>query len=150
MDCTHRLVTQFLFKASNVQNEEWVNFQSSISVQGFNTGQSTAISSASRGVKSRGGSGMRRRREKEMEMIAAESVTASSNVSLHTLEFTMSRLFFTMERFHSNIFPHHNNNCRLELDNSPLYDIQMRKHNVFLPRPMPICLKEQVNEGHAI
>jgi len=70
-----------LFKASNVQNEEWVNFQQSISVQGFNMGQSTAISSASRGVKSRGGSGMRRRREKEMEMIAAESVTASSNVS---------------------------------------------------------------------
>lgn len=98
----HLLMLDFV-KASNVQNEEWVNFQQSISVQGFNTGQSTTISSVSRGVKNRGGSGMRRRREKEMEMVTAESASVSSNVSSYS-QSQKFRIFYVMAVFNHSLF----------------------------------------------
>jgi hypothetical protein len=57
-----------------------VNFQQSISVKGFNTGQATTVSAAAQGIKKRGGIGMRRRKLKEMEMNSADSGIASSDV----------------------------------------------------------------------
>jgi len=54
---------------SNQQHEEWVKFQQSISVSGFETGQiKTLTRSGLSGRKDRGGKQLRRRREKELAL----------------------------------------------------------------------------------
>ena len=62
---------------SNQQHEEWVKFQQSISVDGFETGQiKTLTKSGMSGRKDRGGKVLRRRREREMAKKAEEEAAA--------------------------------------------------------------------------
>ena len=66
---------------SNQQHEEWVRFQRSISVDGFETGQTKAVSSSS-GKQQRGGKMLRRRRERETALRGAGAAgSASSSTS---------------------------------------------------------------------
>mmetsp|Transcript_16884 Transcript_16884/g.23839 ORF Transcript_16884/g.23839 Transcript_16884/m.23839 type:complete len:149 (+) Transcript_16884:150-596(+) len=52
--------------SDNTQHEEWVKFQQSIAVDGFNTGQTTQVNTNL--TKRRGGKQLRKRNEKEMEL----------------------------------------------------------------------------------
>lgn len=64
---------------SNLQHLEWVKFQQSIAVDGFETGQTTkATLTALTGRKDRGGKQLRKRKEKESaEQLKAERLTES-------------------------------------------------------------------------
>merc|ERR1719183_1143031 len=62
---------------SNQQHEEWVKFQQSISVDGFETGQiKTLTKSGMSGRKDRGGKVLRRRRERDMAKKAEQEAAA--------------------------------------------------------------------------
>eukprot|EP00544_Gedaniella_sp_CCMP2646_P010226 CAMPEP_0202481940 /NCGR_PEP_ID=MMETSP1361-20130828/1404_1 /ASSEMBLY_ACC=CAM_ASM_000849 /TAXON_ID=210615 /ORGANISM="Staurosira complex sp., Strain CCMP2646" /LENGTH=244 /DNA_ID=CAMNT_0049109605 /DNA_START=35 /DNA_END=766 /DNA_ORIENTATION=+ len=65
--------------SSNLQHLEWVKFQQSIAVDGFETGQTTkATVTALTGRKDRGGKQLRKRKEKEMaEQLKSERLTES-------------------------------------------------------------------------
>jgi len=56
-------------KVTNTQHQEWVKFQQSIKIDGFETGQTTAVTTAALlGRKDRGGKSLRKRRQKEQEL----------------------------------------------------------------------------------
>mmetsp|Transcript_16885 Transcript_16885/g.23843 ORF Transcript_16885/g.23843 Transcript_16885/m.23843 type:complete len:257 (+) Transcript_16885:150-920(+) len=61
--------------SDNTQHEEWVKFQQSIAVDGFNTGQTTQVNTNL--TKRRGGKQLRKRNEKEMELQKREEDFAS-------------------------------------------------------------------------
>eukprot|EP00545_Synedropsis_sp_CCMP1620_P008377 CAMPEP_0119029696 /NCGR_PEP_ID=MMETSP1176-20130426/40652_1 /TAXON_ID=265551 /ORGANISM="Synedropsis recta cf, Strain CCMP1620" /LENGTH=222 /DNA_ID=CAMNT_0006986047 /DNA_START=92 /DNA_END=760 /DNA_ORIENTATION=- len=57
--------------SSNLQHEEWVKFQNSISIDGFETGQTTTVQ-ANIGQKRRGGKAVRKRMQKSAELTEQE------------------------------------------------------------------------------
>ena len=59
-----------------LQHEEWVRFQQSITVDGFQTGQTTTATVLK---KSRGGKQARRKREKELARLGAAAASSSSS-----------------------------------------------------------------------
>mmetsp|Transcript_132346 Transcript_132346/g.197201 ORF Transcript_132346/g.197201 Transcript_132346/m.197201 type:complete len:286 (+) Transcript_132346:111-968(+) len=62
-----------------LQHQEWVKFQQSITVDGFQTGQTVTTSALK---KSRGGKQSRKRREKELERLQQSSQSASAVADL--------------------------------------------------------------------
>lgn len=56
-------------EVTNTQHQEWVKFQQSITIDGFETGQTTTVTTAALlGRKDRGGKSLRRRKQKEQEL----------------------------------------------------------------------------------
>mmetsp|Transcript_13560 Transcript_13560/g.13143 ORF Transcript_13560/g.13143 Transcript_13560/m.13143 type:complete len:277 (-) Transcript_13560:56-886(-) len=54
---------------TNTQHEEWVKFQRTIKIDGFETGQTTTVTTAALlGRKDRGGKSLRKRKQKEQEL----------------------------------------------------------------------------------
>jgi hypothetical protein len=70
--------------SSNTQHETWVEFQKSISVTGFETGQTTKVTTR---TKKRGGSTERKRRQREEELEAALSGKSFDITTLKGGEF---------------------------------------------------------------
>ena len=72
-----------------LQHQEWVRFQQSITVDGFQTGQTTTATVLK---KSRGGKQARRKREKEMARLGAASMTeGGENISAVAQKFPAIR-----------------------------------------------------------
>jgi hypothetical protein len=70
-----------------LQHHEWVKFQQSIAVDGFETGQTTkATLTALTGRKDRGGKQLRKRKEKELEALRSGKMTESLGRGLYPAE----------------------------------------------------------------
>ena len=61
-----------LLLSKNVQHSEWVKFQQSIVIDGFETGQTTSVV-AGVGQKKRGGKAVRKRMQNKNELVAGET-----------------------------------------------------------------------------
>jgi hypothetical protein len=68
-----------------LQHQEWVKFQQSITVDGFETGQTVTASTLK---KSRGGKQARKRREKELERLQQSSQTSSSDLKFPAIRYS--------------------------------------------------------------
>ncbi|VEU34723.1 unnamed protein product [Pseudo-nitzschia multistriata] len=71
-----------------LQHQEWVKFQQSITVEGFQTGQTTTATALK---KSRGGKQARRKREKELARLGALSDPSEENISAVAQKFPAIR-----------------------------------------------------------